>query len=75
MWYLLLRQYLDLQVAQATLKPPFLWGLVAPKALTAAAAFFGKNRLKPRLSQNFLTFSRLVRRRGFSVSGKNGSEP
>jgi hypothetical protein len=32
--------------------------------------FSAKNRLKPRLSQNLLTFSSLVRRRGFSDFGK-----
>ena len=31
MWYVLLRQYMVLKPAQATLKPRFLWG-VAPKA-------------------------------------------
>ena len=31
MWYFLLRQYLDLQPAQAALRPRFLWG-VAQKA-------------------------------------------
>ena len=35
-----------------------------------AKAFSRKRRLKPRFSQNLLTFSGLVRRRGFAVSAK-----
>ena len=74
MRYVLLRQYLDLQPAQAALRHRAVWG-VSQKLLTAAAALFRKRRLKPRLSQNLLTFSGLVRRRGFSVSGKNAPVP
>ena len=43
--------------------------------MTAAAAFFRKNRLKSRLSQNLLPFSGLVRRREFYVFGQKCSEP
>jgi len=41
----------------------------------AVPAFSRKNRLNPRLSQNLLTFSGLVRRRGFSGFGKNAPVP
>ncbi len=46
MWYVLLRQYPDLQPAQATLKPRFLWG-VAPKAPDCGRGIFPQKPSQP----------------------------
>ena len=67
-----LRQYLDLQLAQAALRPRFLWG-VAPKAPVSGRSIFPQKPSQTPFISKPPDFSGLVWRRVFSGFGKTST--